>query len=173
MMPHDKLDTEGTEVKEENREAKSELVVKKSIAELRLDGPYAELTGIIIGAAIEVQKRLGPGLLESAYEACLAHELELRGHHSQRQVSLGLDYKGLKVPQAFRMDLVVDGLVLVELKVAEAFAPEHDAQVLSYLRFSGLPVALLLNFGVFPMGKKGIRRFIGASTPNGFSSVSF
>ncbi len=116
-------------MKEENRETQEELADKKSIAELRLDGPYADLTGIIIGAAIEVQKRLGPGLLESAHEACLAHELELRGHHSRRQVSLGLDDKGLEVPQAFRMDLGVDEWVLVELKVAEASAPNGFSSV--------------------------------------------
>lgn len=156
---------EGTEVIEDHK-------VFKSIGEMRLDGPHADLTRVIIGAAIEVQKQLGPGLLESAYEACLAHELGLRGHQCQRQVPLGLNYKGLMVPQAFRIDLVVDGTILVELKVAQAFAPEHDAQVLSYLRFSGLPVALLLNFGVFPIGKKGIRRFVGPASPSAFSSVS-
>lgn len=127
---------------------------------LRVDGPHADLTRSVIGAAIAVQRALGPGLLESAYEACLAHELELAGHRVERQVSLGLNYRGLTVPMAFRMDLVVDEILVVELKVVEVFAPEHEAQILSYLRFSGKPVGLLLNFGAFPMGRKGIRRFV-------------
>ena len=128
--------------------------------ELKHDGPHAELTRSIIGAAIAVQKALGPGLLESAYEACLAHELALGGHSVERQVQLGLVYRGLEVPQAFRMDLVVDGKVLVELKVADAFMPEHEAQVLSYLRFSGLAVGLLINFKSIPLAKSGLRRFV-------------
>lgn len=124
------------------------------------DGPHAELTRQIIGAAIAVQKALGPGLLESAYEACLAHELALAGLHCERQVPLGLTYRGLEVPQAFRMDLVVEKKVLVELKVADAFAPEHEAQLLSYLRFSGLEVGLLINFKSLPLTKTGLRRFL-------------
>ena len=123
--------------------------------ELKHDGAHAEITRDIIGAAIAVQKALGPGLLESAYEACLAHELSLGGHHAERQVPLGLE-----VPQAFRMDLVVDGKVLVELKVVDAFVPEHEAQVLSYLRFSGLTVGLLINFKSLPLTKSGLRRFV-------------
>jgi GxxExxY protein len=107
-----------------------------------------------------VQRSLGPGLLETAYEACLEHELRLAGHQVERQVSLGLNYRGLSVPLAFRMDMVVNNVLVIELKVAEAFTAEHEAQILSYLRFSGKPVGLLLNFGVYPMGKKGIRRFV-------------
>lgn len=124
------------------------------------DGPHAELTREVIGAAIAVQKALGPGLLESAYEACLAHELSLRGYRVERQVPLGLVYRGLEVPQAFRMDLVIEGKVLIELKVADSFVPEHEAQVLSYLRFSGLPVGLLINFKSLPLTKSGLRRFV-------------
>jgi GxxExxY protein len=128
--------------------------------ELKHDGPHAELTREVIGAAIAVQKALGPGLLESAYEACLARELSLNGHQVERQVPLGLVYRGLEVPQAFRMDLVVDGKVLVELKVVDAFVLEHEAQVLSYLRFSGLTVGLLINFKSLPLTKSGLRRFV-------------
>ena len=137
---------------------------------LRIDGPLPDLTRSVIGAAIAVQRTLGPGLLESAYEACLAHELRLRGHGVECQVGLGLTYRGLKVPQAFRMDLVVDELLVVELKVAESFTPEHEAQILSYLRFSGKPVGLLLNFGVYPMGRRGIRRFVMEHNPYSASS---
>lgn len=123
-------------------------------------GPYSELTESVIGAAINVQRALGPGLLESAYEACLAHELRLAGHRVEHQVELGLTYRGLLIPQAFRLDLLVDDLVIVVLKVVQAFTDAHKAQVLSYLRFSNKPVGLLLNFGVFPMAKHGIRRFV-------------
>ncbi|HXC16465.1 MAG TPA: GxxExxY protein [Holophagaceae bacterium] len=139
--------------------------------ELKHDGPYADLTREVIRAAISVQKALGPGLLESAYEACLAHELSLAGHQVERQVPLGLTYRGLEVPQAFRMDLVVDGKVLIELKVVDVFAPEHEAQVLSYLRFSGLTVGLLVNFKSIPLTKSGLRRFV-MSGDNSFSSAS-
>jgi len=137
---------------------------------LRIDGPHAELTRSTIGAAIAVQRSLGPGLLETAYEACLEHELQLRGHRVERQVSLGLNYRGLTVPLAFRMDMVVDDVLVIELKVAEAFTPEHETQILSYLRFSGKPVGLLLSFGVYPMGRKGIRRFVMQAHPNSASS---
>ncbi|HJV21424.1 MAG TPA: GxxExxY protein, partial [Holophagaceae bacterium] len=113
----------------------------------------------IIGAAIEVQKCLGPGLLEQAYEACLAHELTLRGLRVMRQVGLDLTYKGLEVPQAFRMDLVVEGSVVVELKAVESLLPEHEAQILSYLQFSSLPVGLLFNLKTAPLMPKGFRRF--------------
>ncbi|HEY3401272.1 MAG TPA: GxxExxY protein [Geothrix sp.] len=123
-------------------------------------GLHAELTEAVIGAAIRVQHTLGPGLLESAYEACLAHELCLEGHRVERQVELGLAYRGLLIPQAFRLDLLVDDLVVVELKVAQAFTDAHKAQILSYLRFSNKPVGLLLNFGVYPMANHGIRRFV-------------
>lgn len=130
---------------------------------MRPEGLHADLTREIIGAAVAVQKALGPGLLESAYEACFAHELALRGYRVERQVSLGLVYRGLEVPQAFRMDLVVEGRVLVELKVVDAFVPEHEAQVLSYLRFSGLDIGLLINFKSLPLTKSGLRRFVRAS----------
>lgn len=118
-----------------------------------------DVTQQIIGAAIEVQRMLGPGLLESAYEACLAHELGLRGLGVSRQVHLGLSYKGLEVPQAFRMDLVVADQVVVELKCVEALLPEHEAQLLSYLRFSGIGVGLLFNFKALSLMNKGFRRF--------------
>lgn len=135
-------------------------------AELRLDGPHSELTRSVIGAAIAVQRSLGPGLLETAYETCLAHELKLAGHRVERQVSIGLNYRGLNVPLAFRMDMVVDEVLVIELKVAEAFSPEHEAQILSYLRFSGKSVGLLLNFGAYPLGRKGIRRFVMQANPD-------
>jgi GxxExxY protein len=129
-------------------------------------GPYAELTWSVIRAGIEVQKRLGPGLLVSAYEACLIYELELSGHIVERQVSVPIRYRDLVVPNAFRMDLLVDGLLVVELKVAEAITKEHEAQVMSYLRFSEKPVGLLMNFALQPLAKRGIRRFLMTHSPS-------
>ena len=122
--------------------------------------PYAVLTWSVIRAGIEVQKRLGPGLLESAYEACLAYELERSGHTVERQVSVAIRYRDLVIPNAFRLDLLIDGVLVVELKVTEAITKEHEAQVLSYLRLSERPVGLLMNFALQPLAKPGIRRFL-------------
>ena len=116
------------------------------------------LTQKIIGAAIEVHRHLGPGLLESAYEACLAYELEKLGLAVERQKPLPLIYKEVRLDQGYRLDILVEGKVVVELKVVEDFTPVHEAQMLSYLKLSGCPVGLLLNFDVILL-KDGIRRF--------------
>jgi GxxExxY protein len=134
-------------------------------------GPYAALTRSVIGAGIEVQKRLGPWLLESAYEACLAYELEQSGHTVERQVPVSIRYRDLVVPNAFRMDLLIDGVLVVELKVAEAITKEHEAQILSYLRFSERPVGLLMNFALQPLARRGIRRFLMTPSSSSVSSV--
>ena len=118
-----------------------------------------KLTGQIIGAAIEVHRHLGPGLLESAYETCLVYELRQLGLAVERQKALSLIYKEIKLDHGYRVDLLVEQKVIVELKVVEQIAPVHEAQVLSYLRFSGCKVGLLLNFNV-KLLKDGIRRFI-------------
>ena len=118
-----------------------------------------QLTEQIIGAAIEVHRVKGPGLLESAYEACLAHELALRGIGSLRQVSVPLSYKGIVIETAFRADLVIKELVLVELKAVETILPVHRAQVLSYIRETGHRVGLLINFHV-PKLVDGVTRII-------------
>ena len=110
-------------------------------------------------------------MLESAYEACLVYELELSGHTVERQVSVSIRYRDLVVPNAFRMDLLVDGILVVELKVAEAITKEHEAQMLSYLRFSEKPVGLLMNFALQPLAKRGVRRFLLTSLPSSASSV--
>ena len=128
----------------------------------------AELTRKIIGAAIEVHKLLGPGLLESAYEECLCHELHLRGIRFEKQKPVPLIYKGIKLDCGFRLDLLVEGRVVVELKSIDALGPIHEAIVLTYLRLSGRPVALLINFNV-PVLKDGVRRFI---MPNATEAVS-
>jgi GxxExxY protein len=119
----------------------------------------SKLTGQIIGAAIEVRRHLGPGLLESAYETCLACELQKLGLAVERQKALPLVYKEIRLDQGYRIDLLVEQSVIVELKVVDQIAPVHEAQVLSYLRFSGCKVGLLLNFNV-KLLKDGIRRFI-------------
>jgi GxxExxY protein len=118
-----------------------------------------ELTRQIIGAAIEVHRHLGPGLLESAYETCLAYELRQLGLAVERQKGLPLVYKEISLDQGYRIDLLVEQKAIVEIKVVDQIAPVHEAQVLSYLRFSGCQVGLLLNFNV-KLLKNGIRRFI-------------
>ena len=115
------------------------------------------ITEQIIGAGIEVHRALGPGLLESAYEECLCHELTLRGLAFTRQVELPVTYKGVKLDCGYRIDLIVQGLVLVELKSVDKIHPIHEAQLLSYLRLSGLSTGLLLNLNV-PVLKDGIIR---------------
>jgi GxxExxY protein len=118
-----------------------------------------ELTRAIIGAAIEVHRSLGPGLLESAYEECLCRELELQGIAFERQKPLPLEYKGLKLECGYRVDLVVDGTVVVEIKSVEALLPIHEAQLLTYMKLGGWKVGLLINFNV-PVLKQGIRRLV-------------
>jgi GxxExxY protein len=118
-----------------------------------------ELTQRIIGAAIEVHRQLGPGLLESAYEECLARELQLRGVAFDRQKPIPVVYKGVKLECGYRIDLLVENRVVVELKAIEAIAPVHEAVVLTYLKLSGNRVGLLINFHV-PVLKDGIRRYI-------------
>ena len=111
----------------------------------------------VIGAAIEVHKALGAGLLESAYEECLCQELKLRNIPFERQVDLPIEYKGMKLSAGYRMDIVVDGLVILELKSIEKILPIHEAQLLTYLRMSKIWLGLLINFNV-PVLKEGIRR---------------
>ena len=115
------------------------------------------LTERIIGAAIEVHRSLGPGLLESAYESCLAFELLSRELQVERQRPFPLTYKSLRVESAYRVDLLVEASVIVEVKALEQLLPVHQAQLLSYLRLAALPVGLLINFHVTSL-RSGIRR---------------
>lgn len=117
------------------------------------------LTARVIGAAIEVHRELGPGLLESTYEACLTFELAARGLHVQRQTELPVIYKGQRIDCGYRIDLVVEREVVVELKAIEAITSVHEAQLLTYLRLSGLRVGLLLNFNV-KLLKNGLVRMV-------------
>ena len=124
------------------------------------------LTGAVIGAAIEVHRALGPGLLESAYEACLAYELTERGFAVEQQRSLPVLYKGIELDCLYHLDMVVEGRVLLEIKAVERFLPVHQAQILSYLRLSRLPLALLINFHCATL-TQGVRRFRSSrSTPS-------
>jgi GxxExxY protein len=119
------------------------------------------VTEAIIGAAIEVHKTLGPGLLESAYEQCLCRELELRGITFKRQVLLPVAYKGIELDCGYRLDVLVEDQVVVEIKTVENLLPIHEAQLITYLKLGGWQVGLLINFNV-PILKQGIvRRVLG------------
>lgn len=113
----------------------------------------------VIGAAIEVHRELGPGVLEHSYETALHHELALRGISAARQVLLPLTYKGLVVPDAYHIDLLVEDRVVVELKTVEVLKPVHTAQLLTYLRMSGNALGLLINFHV-PLLRDGLKRVV-------------
>ena len=118
-----------------------------------------EITSRIIQAGIEVHSHLGPGLLESPYVECLAWELRAMGMRFERQVKLPIVYKGVRLEYGFRMDLVIEELVVMEVKAVAEILEVHRCQLLTYLRFSGLPVGLVLNFNV-PLLKEGIARVV-------------
>jgi GxxExxY protein len=113
----------------------------------------------VIGFAIEVHRELGPGLLESVYEECLARELTATGLTVERQVPIAADYKEWRLELAFRADLIVERQLLVEIKAIDRLLPVHEAQVVTYLRFSGMSVGLLLNFNNLRL-KDGLKRFV-------------
>jgi len=133
-----------------------------------------EVSQAIIGAAIEVHRALGPGLLESAYEQCLSHEFSLRQIPFERQKPLHVDYKGTRLDCGYRLDFLVAGVVVVEVKAIEALLPIHQAQLLSYLKLGGWKLGLLINFHV-PLLREGIKRVVlgleeapqSTSTPSG------
>ena len=120
---------------------------------------FDDLSKRILGCALEVHRGLGPGLLESSYEICLAHELKLAGIPFELQVPLPNQYKKINLDCGYRLDAVVDKLVLLELKSVEHLLPLHHAQVLTYLKLSGLHVGLLINFNSVRL-KDGIKRFV-------------
>ncbi len=121
--------------------------------------PERKLTEEIIGAAIEVHRFLGPGLLETAYQACMERELDLRKIRFEKQKSLPIEYKGVKLDCEYRIDLLVENKIVVELKTVEALASVHEAQLLTYIRLTGCKLGLLINFNV-PVLKNGIKRMI-------------
>ncbi len=118
-----------------------------------------QLSSKIIGAAIQVHKALGPGLLESAYEECICYELSYQGFSFERQKPLAINYKGVKLDCGYRLDIVVENTIILELKSCEKIEPIHKAQLLTYLKLSGLNLGLILNFNV-PVMRDGIVRIV-------------
>lgn len=135
----------------------------------RAEGGDDEFTRQVISAAIAVHRGLGCGLLESAYSACLEWELTRRGFLVRRQVRLPVRYGGIELDCAYRIDMLVDGRLVLELKAVESILPIHKAQLLSYLRLTGLPLGLLINFHVVVLAR-GITRVI--NSPSSAPSVS-
>jgi GxxExxY protein len=130
-----------------------------------------EVTGIIVSAAMEVHSRLGPGLLESSYEACLRYELIKRGLNVGCQVAIPLVYDSVRLDVGYRMDLLVENEVVLEIKAVEVVLPVHEAQLLSHMRLSGRKVGFLLNFHVKSM-KSGIKRMVDRFPAGGFQCRS-
>ena len=126
----------------------------------RIPDDCRELTEAIIGAAIEVHRNLGPGLLESAYAACLVYELSKRGLTFETEIPLPIKYKEVSLDCGYRMDLIVEKKVLLELKSCEEILPVHEVQLLSYLKLSGLRVGLLINFNVELLRNGIVRRVL-------------
>ncbi len=118
-----------------------------------------EISGAVVDAAMKIHSALGPGLLESAYAACLKHELIKRGFRVSCEVPLPVVYDGVRLEAGYRLDMVVEDTVVVELKAIEALAPIHQAQIISYLKLSGKPIGLLINFHSLHL-KDGLKRFV-------------
>ena len=130
----------------------------------RVEFPYQDVTSSVIGAAIEVHKSLGPGLLESAYEICLADELKRRDIVFQRQVDLPVEFKGRQLDCGYRLDLMVEDSVIVELKCVERIMPIHEAQLLTYLRLAHKQAGLLINFNVRMLRDGIVRKVLSNSS---------
>ncbi len=123
---------------------------------------YNKLSKIILDSCITVHKEMGPGLLESVYELCLLKELEWRGVKAQNQVSIPLNYRGFELSKEFKIDILVENEIILEIKSSQALLPVHEAQLISYLKLTGKKLGFLINFNV-PLLKDGFRRFV-----NGF-----
>lgn len=120
---------------------------------------FDELSGRVIGCALEVHRQLGPGLLESAYERCLSYELLCAGIHHESQKELPIDYKGTKLDCGYRVDLLVDGRLVFELKAIDRLSPIHQSQILTYMKLANVKTGLLMNFNVAKL-KDSIKRFV-------------
>ena len=118
-----------------------------------------EISGQVVDAAMKVHSSLGPGLLENAYEACLKHELQKRGMKAERQVALPVVYDGVRIELGYRLDLLVENEIIVELKAVERLTRIHEAQLLSYLKLSNKKIGLLLNFNVLRL-RDGVKRMV-------------
>ena len=123
------------------------------------------VTGEIISACIQIHRHLGPGLLESAYEECLCYELSRRELAFRRQVNLPVEYESIRLDCGYRMDLVVEEIVIVELKTVESLLPIHEAQLLTYLKLSKIQIGLLINLNV-PILKNGVKRLVNSYSPS-------
>ncbi|MDW7756846.1 MAG: GxxExxY protein [Desulfuromonadales bacterium] len=126
---------------------------------MKFSDALSPITEVVIGSAIRVHRELGPGLLESAYEACLAYELTEAGFLVERQKPLPVTYKGVQLDCGYRLDLVVENRIILELKAVDKLSPLHEAQLLSYLKLSGISLGYLMNFHTDLM-KNGIRRIV-------------
>jgi GxxExxY protein len=127
---------------------------------------HEALTEQIIGSAIEVHKLIGPGLLESVYEECLCYELHLRGLEFQRQVTVPVVYKGIKLDCGYRLDLIVENSVILELKCVDRVLPIHEAQLITYLKLLDKPVGFIINFNVSALKQGGIvRKVFDSASP--------
>jgi GxxExxY protein len=138
---------------------------ESGVAEESGDLELESLTEVILGCAIKVQRGLGPGLLESAYESCLVYELEKAGLRVQRQVPLDITYENIQIPAAYRLDLLVEDRIILELKTVERLTDFHEAQLLTYLRFSSKRLGILLNFWRWPLKDGGIKRILNSRIP--------
>ncbi|MGK7296746.1 MAG: GxxExxY protein [Candidatus Wenzhouxiangella sp. M2_3B_020] len=132
---------------------------KESAKSTKKDGKFDPLSGRAIGCALEVHRALGPGLLESAYEQCLVHELKIAGMHVQRQVPISIVYKGLAVECGYRLDLLVEDTLVLELKTVDRLMPTHEAQLLTYMRLAEKAAGLLINFHSRFL-RDGIKRYV-------------
>jgi len=121
---------------------------------------FDPLSREVLGCAIEVHKHLGPGLLESAYQNCLAYELTQQGIPFRKEIDLPVQYKGIRLDCGYRLDLIVDEQLIVELKSVDKLAPIHEAQLLTYMKLAGISIGLLLNFNVLKLKDGGIKRYV-------------
>jgi len=126
---------------------------------MRKYSEYDKITSLILGCAIEVHKNLGPGLLESTYQTCLMYELKVKGLNVESEIRLPIVYKNIKLDHGYRIDILVENNIVLELKTVESFSQVHYAQVLTYMKLGNYPIGYLLNFEVSLL-KEGIKRFI-------------
>lgn len=143
---------------------------ERALADKELPPELNALTHKVIGACIDVHKALGPGLLESAYETCLCRELSLLNVSFQRQVPVPIEYRGAKLDAGYQLDVVVDGRVIVELKAVESLQRIHEAQIITYLKLTGLPAGLLVNLNV-PALVQGVKRYANTTRKSSASSA--
>jgi GxxExxY protein len=131
---------------------------------------YNEVSGAVVDAAMKVHSALGAGLLENVYEVCLVHQLNKRGFHTAAQIPLPVNYDGARIDLGFRIDILVENMVVVEIKAMDAITPVHQAQLITYLKLSGKYLGLMINFNVVHL-RDGIRRMVVGEPPS-VSSVS-